>query len=292
MPGFPCPICCNQTPASTVCTCKLIPSVDCGQDASQYSFTTTTITNSTCLDCTTYNGTFNMCYSTVNTRWESDPFASTICSHVANDPLWTLTRRTTCYELEAKGLSKIWEKSLATWDCLGANVMNRRGLAASTDLCGGFPASITLRPCVFFCASCTDGAFDNKSLTFSGFTDDYCVCSTYNATYIIPFIDDYGTYCWWYKAFGLTAVCSTATTALNSVTVDLGIYRYSTLIQMVAQLTLNNNGPPIKTDVHQFTKDFATTDSIVCSSQYTLPHSTLLGSTLCGRSTTISCQVN
>lgn len=124
-----------------------IPCCNCLVMPWQYTFTVAGFVNKTppiCFDCPNYNGTWTI------TRQGSDS-----CTWVATGPPipctpappWTLV----CFSGLGKwqlasssfGGAAVFEKSIATWDCLGPNTLTK---TVDHGGCDGTPGSITINP--------------------------------------------------------------------------------------------------------------------------------------------------
>lgn len=129
-----------QTTAASCGSCTSVPA--------QWQFTAAGITNSLCVTCNIYNGTFILT-KVAACQWDSPN--GTRCNGGASSPLWRLSNsggnwdlvlRTNHLAAEAR-----YRLSDASFACLGTNVMPLiTSDPGPNNQCASFPANITLHP--------------------------------------------------------------------------------------------------------------------------------------------------
>ena len=130
------------------CPCCGITCSECTDLApSVWKITVSGITNGDCSTCSVFNGTdIQLPDFGIDCTWASEPAQSSCFSPPGTGELWVLnTTFGVEWVLTAQGNPTIgrWTRSLASFDCLGSNVMT---LASSSSQCNNLPSTITIAP--------------------------------------------------------------------------------------------------------------------------------------------------
>lgn len=200
------PRCCGGV---TPPTCEYVLTTDCAEDASQYTFSMSGLTNDGCSDCSHWNGSFTLSKTTDGSGdvlWETPADASTYCGKTSGDPLYELRRPLGLgqyYTLTANGIGVQWRLIASSWDCSNRNILS---IAATGTDCSSPPSTVDLIPCKGPCSICTDGDSPGKLLVeVPVLANGTCTdCADLADNYVIDKTND----CEWTGYFPNPTTCS------------------------------------------------------------------------------------
>jgi hypothetical protein len=164
-------------------------------------FTIAGFANDTCSNCADYNGTFILCWSSTNSRWESEELAT--CGTGSDTPRWTLTESGGYFWLEAnlKGGSTggvvQYRVASASFNCLVVkSTLTKVTPVPLPQQCSGTPSTVDVFPCAYYnCTHCSAMQVREITIDISSFPSQDCTCTTAAGTYVMVQGTEFGALC-------------------------------------------------------------------------------------------------